>query len=255
MSIYEHFRPEEKTFIDLILEWKNHVLDRYTIKRTDFLDPRQLDILSTVIGKQDEVRLIHSGGFPEAERTRALLLPPYVEDEDFGLVLFEVDYPVKFASIDHRQLLGSLMSLGLKREKFGDLLFAGSRIQMVVAEEIADYVRLNLTQVGKHSVELHQVGFSEVIATHSEWEQREGSVASLRLDVVLAEIYRLSRSKVSELITNGFVKVNWKLVNKTSFELKAGDYLSLRGFGRSRLFSIEGQTKRGNIWIKYGLLK
>ncbi|GGH74599.1 RNA-binding protein YlmH [Pullulanibacillus pueri] len=255
MSIYEHFRPEEKPFIDSLLEWKTQVLERYVVKRTDFLDPRQLEMVKTIIGKNDEITLSYSGGYQGAERSRVLLSPPYVEDNDFGLALLEVHYPVKYASIDHRNLLGSLMGLGLKREKFGDLLFAENRVQCVVADEIADYVQLHLNKVGRVNVTIERVALNQILPVEHEWEQREGAVPSLRLDVVLSEIYHLSRSKVADLVTNGLVKVNWKLIQKTSFELKAGDYLSLRGFGRSRLISVGGQTKRGNLWITYGLLR
>ncbi|GGE41475.1 RNA-binding protein S4 [Pullulanibacillus camelliae] len=255
MALYDHFRPEEKTFIDLILEWKAYVNERYIVKRTDFLDPRQLDIIKAVIGNHQDMTLKFSGGYEGAERVRALLIPPYVEENLFDISLFELHYPVKFATIDHRQLLGALMGLGIKREKFGDLLFSQERIQFITASEIADFVRLNLTEVGRHHVQCEAVPFSDILPVEAHWEHHEGSVASLRLDVVCAEIYRLSRSRISELIEGGLVKVNWRTVEKTSFELNAGDYLSLRGFGRSRLLTIEGLTKRGNRWITYGILK
>jgi len=255
MSLYDHFRPEEKAFIDQILEWQTAINERYIVKRTDFLDPRQVDIIKAVIGHNQEITLKFSGGYEGAERVRALLIPPYVEEAAFDIRLLELDYSVKFATIDHKQLLGSLMGLGIKRKKFGDLLFSGQRIQFITASEVADYVRLHLTAVGKNPVRCESVSFSDRVSVAVQWEQHEGSVASLRLDIVCAEIYRLSRSKITELIAGGLVKVNWKIVNKPSFELNEGDYLSLRGFGRSRLLSIEGLTKRGNHWMTYGILK
>lgn len=258
LSIYQHFREEERPFIDSILEWKHQVIERYTPKLTDFLDPRQQHIIKALISEGDQVDVRLWGGYENAERKRALLLPPYhedIEENDFDVSLYELIYPKKFVTIEHRHLLGSLMGLGLKREKFGDLLLTEDRSQVLLAEEIADFVRLNLNQVGRHSVRLEPQSFKELIIPFTEWDERQGTVASLRLDAVLAEIYRQPRSKLTEFIRAGLVKVNWKVIEKPAYELTPGDDLSVRGFGRSRIVSIEGETRKGNLWIKFGILK
>lgn len=254
MELYQHFRPEEKSFIDEVLGWAEEVKERYLPKRSDFLDPRKQDIVKAVIGGDAEVTVSFSGGSPDVERKRLLILPPYYEEEDldYGLVLFSVDYPQKFASIGHRDLLGALMSLGVKREKFGDLLFGDGQVQIVVAEEIAEYVRLNLTEVGNSPVKLTEIPFTEILTVSETWREQTGTVSSLRLDTVLAEIYRQSRAKITPFIQKGLVKVNWKTIETPSYPLKAGDYLSVRGMGRSKLIAVEGQTKKGKWRILTG---
>jgi RNA-binding protein YlmH len=258
LSIYQHFREEERPFIDSILEWKSQVAERYTSKLTDFLDPRQQHISKALILPTDSIEVRLWGGYKGAERKRALLLPPFhedIEDKDFGVSLYELEYPKKFVKIEHRHLLGSLMGLGLKREKFGDLLLTENQAQLLLAEEIADYVRLNLTQVGRHTVSCKPQTLETLIQTSAQWDERQGSVASLRLDAVLAEVYRQPRSKINEFIRAGLVKVNWKVIEKPAYELTPGDDLSVRGFGRSRIMSIDGETRKGNIWLKFGILK
>ncbi|HEU5139732.1 MAG TPA: RNA-binding protein [Bacillales bacterium] len=254
MDLYQHFRPEEKPFIDEITGWVEEVQTRYVPKRSDFLDPRQQDIVRAVIGDQDDISMSFSGGSENAERKRLLLLPPYSqsEDEDHGLTLFEVNYPRKFASIGHRDLLGALMGIGLKREKFGDLLFQDGQVQFVVAKEIASYVRLNLTEVGSSPVELEEIPIQEILVVPESWSEQGGTVSSLRLDAVLSEVYRLSRAKITPLIRKGFVKVNWKTVEQPSYSLRTGDYLSFRGKGRSKLLGVEGPTKKGKQRIIIG---
>ena len=81
------------------------------------------------------------------------------------------------------------------------------------------------------------------------------TVSSLRLDVVLAAIYNDSRQKAQTLIKSNHVKVNWKTVENASFEVEAGDVISARGYGRSKLLSIEGRTKRDKWRISVGILK
>lgn len=252
--MYQHFRPDEKPFINEILGWADDVKTRFVPKCSDFLDPRQQHIASTLISSDPDLTLSLAGGSPSAERKRLLLLPPYhnEEDENHGLVLFSVDYPDKFTVISHRDLLGSLMGLGLKREKFGDLLFKDGQVQFVVAEEIAAYVELNLTKVGKSPVKLTKIPMTDILTVVKLWNEQNGTVSSLRLDVVLAEIYRWSRSKSSQFIEKELVKVNWRVVDQPSYPLQPGDELSVRGKGRSKLITVEGKTKKGKWRILTG---
>lgn len=256
MNLYQHFRPEEKPFIDELMDSVEDVLQRYSPKRFDFLDPRQQQMAYEVIGSDEEVTLSFAGGSPHAERKRLLLLPPYqpVDMEAHNLMLFTVEYPRKFTTIGHRDLLGSLMSLGLKREKFGDLLFKDEQVQFVVAEEIAEYVKLNLTKVGTSPVSLKETSLDDILIVPKVWKEQSGTVSSLRLDTVLSEIYNTSRGKSSEWIGKDLVKVNWKTVSQPSYSLQAGDQLSVRGKGRSKVIEIEGKTKKGKWRIISGIL-
>lgn len=257
MSLYDHFRKEEHEFVDRVLEWREQVAIQYAFKRTDFLDPRQQEILKLVIGKDDEVRYQFSGGHPNTERKRAIIYPEYYEPEekDFGLVLFEIRYPSKFVTITHRDVLGALMSLGIKREKYGDIIVDEEIVHIVVAEEIGDYLSMNLNAIGKATVSVKQQQFDRILEGKDEWVEKTGSVSSLRLDTLLSEMYNLSRQKTLPLVQNGYVKVNWKIVEQPSLELREGDHISARGFGRRKLFAIEGKTKKDKWRVSYGIQK
>lgn len=257
MNIYQHFRKEEYPFIDQVLQWKQEAEERYSVKLTDFLDPREQDIAESMIGKGSEASLSFWGGSSFSERKRALIYPSYFEPEkkDFEVSILEIQYPTKFVTIEHRDVLGSLMNLGIKRGKFGDILQNNDRIQIIVTGDIADYVHLNVERIGKASVKMKPVSEDELIASDETYEMKEGTVSSLRLDVVLSEIYGLSRSKVSPLIQGSKVKVNWRVTEETSFAVEPGDYLSLRGYGRSKLLAVEGKTKKDKWRISYGILQ
>ncbi|MDF2858128.1 MAG: RNA-binding protein, partial [Neobacillus sp.] len=150
MNIYQHFRPEEREFIDQVLNWKDYVDNAYTAKLTDFLDPREQHILKTIIGENGSSKYQFFGGVSETERKRALIMPDYFipTQEDFQIILFEINYPTKFVTIEHPKVLGTLMSLGLKRCKFGDILIKGDKVQFLVSKEINDYIKNNLESIG-----------------------------------------------------------------------------------------------------------
>ncbi|RHW36481.1 RNA-binding protein [Neobacillus notoginsengisoli] len=257
MNIYQHFRPAEREIIDQVLQWKNQVETMYAPKLTDFLDPREQFILKALVGENGDIRTELSGGPSFAERKRALLLPDYAifEPEDFQIRLIEVQYPAKFVTVEHPHVLGSLMSLGLKRGKFGDILARDDRIQFLCAAEVADFVKMNLESIGKASVSLREVPIDGAIEPAESWSEVATTVSSLRLDAVLAAIHNLSRQKSQLMIQQGLVKVNWTEIASPSFECGEADMISVKGYGRARLNSIEGKTKKEKWRILVGKQK
>jgi RNA-binding protein YlmH len=257
MSIYQHFRPEEREFIDQVLEWKQIVTDSYVAKLTDFLDPRLQQIVHLIIGDSTDVRCHFFGGVENAERKRAIIIPEYhiVDNNDYQLSVFEIEYPKKFITIEHPQVLGSLMSLGLKREKFGDILFEGDRIQIIVAKEINSYLGLQLSSIGRAKVLLKEIPTNKVINIENNWNEEATTVSSMRLDTIISALYNISRQKSQVLIEQGLVKVNFATILKTSFECHEYDMISVRGYGRTKITSIEGKTKKEKWRIVVGKQK
>jgi len=257
MSIYQHFRPEERDFIDQVLNWKEYVEANYAPKLTDFLDPREQQIVKMIIGQQSDIKWAFFGGSEHSERQRAFLFPEYHQNvvDDFKITLFEIQYAQKFMSITHPQILGSLMSLGLKRGKFGDILLAEDQVQFYCAEEVGDFVRLELQSVGRASIQLIEQPLSKGLIYENFWNEQSLTVSSLRLDTVISSIFQISRQKSQTLINAGLVKVNWTSIENTSFDCGEGDTISVRGHGRIKFFTIEGKTKKEKWRISIGRQK
>lgn len=255
--IYQHFRLEEREFIDQVIGWRQHVEDQYSPRLTDFLDPRQQFILRSIFGENRDILFQLYGGNDNAERKRALIYPSYYEPEsvDFQIGLYEIVYPQKFISLDHRSVLGSMMSIGLKRDKFGDIVMNGNRIQFFSAEEVEDYLIHELQQIGKAKVSLQKRKVNEAIKSDEQWRESETTASSLRLDVVLASAYNISRQKAQSIIQQGLAKVNWEKIESASFECGEEDVISARGLGRCKILEINGKTKKEKWRIKLGLLK
>ncbi|MDG5470216.1 RNA-binding protein [Jeotgalibacillus sp. ET6] len=244
-SVYQHFRKEEQGFIDRVLSWKDQVEQSYAPKLTDFLDPRQVFIMQSLIGTAGEVKASFEGG-EGAERKRALIYPDYMDPDfkDYDLQLLEISYPSKFISVEHKHVLGSLMGLGIKREKFGDIIIRDEKIYLVAAKEFASFFSLNLTHIGRHSVLVNEVEWEKYTPSNEQWKERFATLSSLRLDAVLAGALALSRQKAQLLIQAGKIKVNFKEEEQPSFECAQGDIISVRGYGRLRIGEIEGKTKK-----------
>lgn len=257
MSIYQHFRAEEQPFIDQVLSWKEHVERTFQAKLTDFLDPREQQIIETLIGEtNDDVQVKLYGGGTYTERKRIVIAPYYEEitPELFDITLMQASYPDKFITLTHPDVMGAFLSLGINRKKLGDIFVENGKIQIIMASEIAPYILANLRAIKKANITLVEKPLTELMEKALVWMESDKTVSSLRLDTVLKEIYNLSRRNASEFIMKKLVKVNFKVVEDAKFNLQAGDLISLRGKGRSKLVRINGQTKKDKFKITTAIL-
>ncbi|MEH7106842.1 RNA-binding protein [Bacillus sp. JJ1764] len=257
MNIYQHFRPEEREFIDQVINWKTMVEQNYSAKLTDFLDPREQHIVKVITGESGDVKYSFFGGSEGVERKRAFIYPDYLipAKDDFQITLLNIEYPKKFVKIEHPQVLGTLMSLGLKRGKFGDILIKNDTIQFFSALEVSEYIKSNIESIGKAGVKLVEAPLETAVSVLDLWEELELTVSSLRLDTVISAIHHISRQKSLVLIKQGLVKVNWATIENSSFLCDEGDMVSVRGFGRVKILNLEGKTKKDKWRIKIGIQK
>lgn len=251
-SVLMHFHPEERPFVERMAEVVGRVSDRHEVRVTDFLDPRQADIADMLVRRHPELHALFAGGHPEAERTRAVIAPDYIPlaPEDANLALVRISSADEgLSQLDHGDYLGALLGLGIKREKIGDLHVSPDGCQCVVAGEMADYINLHLRQVHRVRVWTDVLPIAALEPVLPQTAELTLSVASLRLDGVAGDVWRLSRAKVLEPIKAGRCRVNWKVEDNPARLLQEGDTVSLRGFGRFRLERVEGETKRGRLRV------
>ena len=255
IDIYQHFRQEEQPVITMLLDKVNQAERNYAPVLTHFLDPREQYILEVIVGSYPELTLTFNGGSPSSERKRAMIAPEYFspQEEDFELVLLEVDYPEKFATIDHRNVLGTLMSLSIERDQLGDII-VGDKIQFILTKNIQSYIMLELKRIKNVPVKLHEVPLEDMIQSKEDWTTHQATVSALRLDVVLKEMIRKSRSIAKQYIEKKRIKVNHTIIERPDFQLEPGDLLSIQGHGRARMTEIGHKTKKDKLRIVYETL-
>ena len=221
---------------------------------TSFLDPRGQYILEVIVGSFEDMKVSYFGG-QSAERKRAIIAPSYFEptEDDFEEVLIQINYPEKFVSIQHQHVLGTLMSLGIEREQVGDIL-VGDTIQFVLTKQLESYIMMELTKIKGATVKLDSIPFKDMIQSKENCNIHHSTVSALRLDVVLKEMIRKSRSIAKQLIEKKRVKVNHTLIDSPDFQLQNNDLLSIQGFGRARIVDIGGKTKKEKVHITYQTL-
>lgn len=239
----------------MLLDKVNQAERNYAPVLTNFLDPREQYILEVIVGSYPELNLSFYGGNSDSERKRAMIAPEYFspKEEDFELVLLELEYPEKFATIDHRNVLGTLMSLSIERDQLGDIV-VGDKIQFILTKNIESYIMLELKRIKNVPVKLHEVPMQDMIQSKENWTTHQATVSALRLDVVLKEMIRKSRSIAKQYIEKKRIKVNHTIIERPDFQLEPGDLLSIQGHGRARITEIGPKTKKDKLRIVYETL-
>ena len=149
--------------------------------------------------------------------------------------------------LTHKDYLGGILGLGIKRSKVGDILVHEAHTDIILKEEISGFIQINLEKIGNRKVTIEEITSSQLEEPEIFYKEIKKTLSSYRLDVYLSAAYNLSRQESLSLIKSGYVKVNWEPINKNSKELIIGDIISVRGYGRSILHSVEGVSKKGRI--------
>lgn len=256
-NVYEHFRKDEHPFIDLVADWLERVEDQYSPYLTDFLDPRQAFIAETIIRQDSELQFSVYGGYTAAERQRMMIYPEYFTPtmQDYRIQVFEVVYPVKFGTLTHGKLLGTLLNAGLKRSYFGDIISDGERWQLFAEDHIANYLMTEVHKVGRLSVRLEKRNYTDILIPKDDWVLESTTAGSLRLDSMVSTVYNMSRQRAKQLIESGKVKLNWTVMQKPDFVLELLDIVSVRGYGRFQIREIAGKTKKEKHRLLLGVLR
>jgi RNA-binding protein YlmH len=250
-KLLSHIRDQDaKQVLVKVLDSVEISLKKMSIETTDFLDPYHLDLAKGILAGLD-VAWAYSGGLPHAERCKLIIGPGFrtLTADDVELSILEISGGSDFQVLSHRDYLGSLLGLGIRREKTGDILVTPQHAWVALDRDIADFVTHNLTHVGKVSVQIREVTPEALSLPQESYKEIRATVPSLRLDAVAGEGFALSRSKIALVIESGKVKVNWRPIEQTSFQVKQEDVISCRGLGRIILTEVRGETKKGRIAI------
>jgi len=213
-----------------------------------FIDETKQKIIENMIPKNSGIEVVFDGGFSNSDYKRCAIFP-VCYDVDLKVSVYEISYLKKYLTPNHRMVLGTLMSLGIKRESIGDIYIDDNRnIYFACTNEISPYLLENFKTLGKVSISLIEVNGS--INKQIKTKEETKFVASLRLDVVLAAAYNLSRKEALEFIEAGLVSVNHMPTYNCSMQLKLNDLLSVRHKGRVTISNIGGTTKSNRIILE-----
>lgn len=243
---------EDRILLSHLLDKQRQSQQQSRLVATWFLDLRQQQLCSRALEMAGAQGAVLAGGHPQAERRTMVFLPEYWESiEDVpqdGLPFVALEIASRWPTpLTHRDYLGALMGLGIRREMLGDILMQEEGCQLVVMEELGDFICQSLEKVGNASVNCQQIPLDQLEPPQQQVKILRDTVASLRLDAVLTVAFNLSRGDAAEAVRRGMVQVEGVVQQKPDRLVEQGARISLRGKGKAILAQVGGLSKKGRI--------
>lgn len=245
---------EERLLLGRVLDRLSDAQNRSIPAHTQFLSPGEQASVQDLLAACGHPRHLMFGGFSGAERAVCVFFPDWQEEEDFladgegPVCALEAAYSAD-AGLSHRDFLGSLMGLGITREKLGDILVWPGRAQVLLLREALPILLSQWESAGHWKLKLREIPLDQLEVRPPQVKAIRDTVSALRLDAVAACGFSTSRSKAAELISAGRVSLNHRECAKADRAVAEGDVLSCRGLGKCVVKEVLGQSKKGRVMI------
>lgn len=254
----DYKKQEDKILLAQILDKIEFSMQREKLEYTDFLDMYQISLVKSFMKKIDFENYILYGGFENAERNVLIIYP-----DKYNANMIEKNYSkiIKVIRItlndeekgqySHRNYLGGIVKVGMKREKVGDILVSDDGADILVKDETAETLKQELgtlTRFENSKIEI--VDLQDLREQEIKVEELSIIVPSLRLDNFVSDLAKTSRSKSVQIIDSERVFINGQNETKASKQVKLGDIITIRGKGRFVVKEFSGTTRSGRTVIK-----
>lgn len=203
-----------------------------------FLDESEIDYLSN----NNKINIDFDGGFKNSKKKRAFLYPnDYDVNPNFNLTVFKIIYNKRFSTLQHKHVLGTLMSLGIARDVIGDIV-VDDDIYFSVTNEIKEFILNEFKVINHTTITLEEV-YSK-IEIKENFIEKEISASSLRADLVVSNIFNLSRNQINDFFDKDFILINNQVINKSFKQINLDDTIVCRTKGKFKVINIsEGRNK------------
>jgi len=240
---------DDKTFMSLMCDKADRSVRTKTAVYTKFLAPRELNLISERF--ESFVNVTKYGGYEESERN----IVCFTDYDDF---YGDIDFPIDVLKIvatnkkvySHRDYLGSVLALGIKRELIGDIVINDECAYVFCHNEISDYIIYNLEKIANARVVINKCEFGEIDIPKKQFKERADTVTSLRLDCVVSALANMSRAVSADAVKKGLVSLNYDTNCQVSASVSDGDVISVRGYGKFIIRTDGTLTKKGRYHIQ-----
>lgn len=235
-----------------IIDMANKCLKNYEVVKSDFLNPFEIKCAKSILNSYSDIKFMDYGGYEGCERSVIFIYPFYMEFEDIKntLSFLQIEGNFKFKEISHKDYLGSLLGLGIKREKVGDILISDNFCQVIVDCDISDFILFNLKKVSKNNVCVKEIKKEDLIKNELKYKEINTTISSKRLDCVISAVYNISRQESFKYINSERVFVDYEKITVNSKLINDKSMVSVRGKGRFIVDSACELTKKDRIKLR-----
>lgn len=225
-----------ENFIELCEKIDNIVYTNYFYPMSQIkkIQIKHIDFILKGINKESEKKLI---AFTPKNYPREYI--------SFPVKFFKIVKKSKFISLEHKHYLGTILSLGIKREILGDLIVKNEICYGIIIDNMFEFLKNNLIKINSSPVEVIEI--EEIEVPISEFEEINITVSSARLDVIVAELANLSRTLAVEHVDLGYVQVNYEIEREKDFKLNVGDIIIIKKVGKFIFYEDKGLSKKNKM--------
>ncbi len=246
-----NIEKEELIFKKRLLDLSRMTATRDICTYTDFLGQNEISLFHSMKYELPNVNYELFGGFARAERKILCFYGDNSVKAFSGYITCIRIVPVnkKFSDdLNHRDFLGAIMNLGIERSLIGDILVKENEGYIFLKSSIAPFIIDNMSKIKRTSIrcELVEENAPEI---KPEFQAIRGTIASPRLDAIIALAFKTSRNSILSLISGGKVFVDGRLIESNSYILKEEETVSVRGHGKFIYKGLENQTKKGRYYV------
>lgn len=181
----------------------------------------------------------------EREKSMSVSAAVYLPDETFDITPLKISGS-GYATLTHRDYMGSILGLGVEREMIGDIVPIDERCAIVFASSVtAPFIETELTKAGRDTVKVSPARLDPDYVISKKFEEKLIIAASARVDAVVAGFTGASRADAKSMCLGGFVDVNYITEESPDRNLAEGDIVSVRGYGKFIIASFAGETRSG----------
>lgn len=249
------YSKEDKILEGQILDKWRECEEGYYLCHTSFLDLHEQSVAQMIVNRESKKRnakALFLGGYEEAMRRILVFLPDYISESDVEvLTVLDVEVLDKTRNYKHSDYLGAFLGSGLKRELIGDILVKEQGAEIILLKDSLPMIEKAFSSVGRSSILLREKKIKNFDWQREERERQRGTLASLRLDNVIAMAYQTSRSQAQEWIQRGIVYLNYIEREKNEIPVEAGDIIVVRGQGKIKVEEIGDRNRKDKIVVYY----
>lgn len=254
----QYKNQDERILVAKILDKVDFTKSKNKLQYTDFFNLYEQEIAMKVLKKIDYNNYYFFGGKDNSERKILITYPEKITEEmarknhNKILSIVRVDLPQDLENeYDHRIYLGAVIKLGLEREKIGDILVESLGADIVVKNEVVEFLNTNLNSLTRfQSSIISTKEISDLKDVPIVKQEISSVIISLRLDNIVSVLAKTSRSKAIDILKQERVFLNHQIETKPAKSVKEGDIITIRGKGRFEFREIAGNTKKGRYIVK-----
>ena len=214
---------------------------------SNFLNLEEQELYKLEAKKYPSLNLTFDGGINGSEYQKVIITPIGMNISS-KIDILKISFNPKYLTLSHRNVLGTLIHLGISRDRIGDIVIYEDKVYVAVSDTITNYIIENLTTIHNQPVTISKT--YEQISLEDKGIEKTIFIQSNRLDAIIAMAYNISREESSELIKRELVKVNQKVTVKSFQNLKPCDIISVAHKGRVKILDDSNTSRSGRIVMK-----